>query len=256
MFRDIPFNQLGKAGYNRGINRAHVNNIKRNFCPDMVQPAIVSWRDGKYWIIDHQHQSQAIYELNGNDPNTLIKCDVRTGLTYEQEAELYYRLNTSLKKLTFADELIGLIEAKDPTALEFRALVESCGYVLVGNSNKTLKAVTLAMRIYSKAGGADRLRTILTITQASWPNNPKGVDSRIIDGLNYFVEKHENEFKMEECVKSLSKIEPQTIINQSATIYKNNDSRVYTRTYCTYVTIVKQYNTYKRYKLVPAIPGI
>ena len=101
MYKWIPFNQLAKAEYNRGIERSHLNEIKNNWSDDLKQAVIVSFRDGKYWIIDHQHQATAEYELNGKDPNILIYCDVRTRLTYEQEARLYYRLNTSSKRLKF-----------------------------------------------------------------------------------------------------------------------------------------------------------
>ena len=193
----IAYNQLCKAGYNRPINRTHVNNIKRNFCPDMVQPAIVSFRDGKYWIVDHQHQTQAIYERNGSDPNTRIRCDVRKGLTYEQEAELYYRLNTGSKPLGFNDKLAGLIESKDPKALEFRFTVESCGYVIGGNTGDSLNAIHTAWKIFNKPDGADTLTKVLTITKASWPSNNKGVHTHIIDGLVMFLERHGDEYKQD-----------------------------------------------------------
>ena len=154
----LRFNQLGKAGYNRGIRRVHVNKIKSNFHEDMVQPAIVSFRDGKYWIIDHQHQSQAIYELNDCDPNTKILCKVHTGLTYEQEADLYYWLNTSSMNLTFKDKLKGLIESKDATALEYQDVVESCGYTVSGRSAANLRALSTTWRIFNKPDGEKELQ--------------------------------------------------------------------------------------------------
>ena len=256
MFRDIPFNQLGKAGYNRGINRAHVNNIKRNFCPDMVQPAIVSLRDGKYWIIDHQHQSQAIYERNNNDPNTLIKCDVRTGLTYEQEAELYYKLNTGSRPLGFNDKLIGLIESKDPEALEFRATVEACGYTVDGRGANSLRAVKTAWKIFRKADGKDKLTQILKTTQACWPNNPNGAHLQIIHGLLLFLAYHGDEYKREYLVKALSPLDPKIVVNRATTFYKQMDSKAFTQPYCTYTTILNLYNTGKKNKLQPVAPGM
>lgn len=254
--KTIPFYQLGKAGYNRPVKRSHVNNIKRNFCPDMVQPAIVSFRDGKYWIVDHQHQTQAIYERNGNDPNTPIRCDVRKGLSYEQEAELYYRLNTGQVKLTFNDKMKGLVESKDQTALEFRFAVEACGYVIGGGMSNSLNAISTAWKIFKKPDGADKLTKILTITQACWPDNVKGVHTDIINGLSLFLDYHGGEFKQERLIKALASINPKTLVSKASSYYKQMDSKSFTKPYCMYSMMINLYNKGLRNKINPVAPGM
>lgn len=241
--KTLCFHQLGKAGYNRGINRAHVNKIKRDFHEDMVQPAIVSFRDSAYWIIDHQHQSQAIYELNGSDPNTPIKCKVLTGLTYEQEADLYYRLNTGSKPLNALDIIIGRIEAKEPVAVEFRDVVESYGYVIGGNTNNSLKAASTAFKLFERAGGKEMLSKVLDLTHQCWPSNPNGVNSKLIDGLVLFLNHHMDEYHKEHFVKVMSMIDPRSIVNKAVTFYKQMDSKAFTQPYCTYTELVNAYNT-------------
>lgn len=255
-FMNIPFNQLGKAGYNRGINRQHVNKIKNDFHEDMVQPAIVSFRDGKYWIIDHQHQTQAIYELNGNNPNILIRCDVRTGLTYEQEAELYYRLNTGSKHLSFSDLLKGQIEAKDTTALKYRDTVESCGYVIGGGTSNSLNALSLTYKIFNKPDGDKKLVQILALCKACWPNDKSGIDSRMIDGINLFLENHQNEYSRDRFVKMLSAQPPEEIIRKSVAYYKQINLRNFTQPYCTYMILITEYNNRLKNKLTPVQPKI
>lgn len=251
----LRFDQLKKAGYNRGVNRAHVNRIKRNFHEDMVQPAIVSFRDGNYWIIDHQHQSQAIYELNNSDPSTPITCIVHYGMTYEQEADLYYRLNTGSVKLSFADKLIGQIEAKDPTALEFRDTVESCNYVIGGYNSKSLKALSKAWEIFKKEGGKERLVKILSLTYACWPENPDGVSRQILDGIDLFLQHHGTEYREDHFVSSLAVIEPKEVQRKATTFYKQMDSRSFTKQYCTYAQLVTIYNRGLRNKITPAPPN-
>ena len=253
--RLIPFSQLAKAGYNRGISRAHVNKIKRDFHEDMVQPAIVSFRDAAYYVVDHQHQTQAIYELNGCDPNTLIKCDVRVGLTYEQEADLYYRLNTGSKALQFADKIVGLIEAKDPDALEFRDVVEQCGYVIGSNSSNSIRAVSAAWKIFQKSGGRQMLERILSLTHACWPGNVNGVDRRIMEGLEMFLTHHGEEYQAEHFVKTLSPVNPRSIAQKATAFYKQMDSKTFTRQFCMYTVLVNTYNTGLRNKLVAVTPG-
>ncbi len=252
----LRFNQLGKAGYNRGIRRTKVNKIKRNYHEDMVQPAIVSFRDGKYWIIDGQHRSQARYELNNCDPNTMILCDVRTGKTYEEEADLYIRLNTGQSKLTIKDELVGLVESKDATALQFQEVVKSCGYVLVGCSSNTLRALSTAWRIFNKPDGDKKLHQILELTYACWPANQKGAQSSMIDGIALFLKHHGDEFSKERFIKALSPINPNEIIRKSKTFYKQMDSKAFTQPYCTYTTLINCYNAGLRNKLTPAQPEV
>ena len=253
--RTIPFCQLAKAGYNRGIRRAHVNEIKNDFHEDMVEPAKVSFRDGVYYIVDHQHLAQAIYELNGCDPNTPIRCLVRTGLTYEQEADWYYRLNTGSKPLNAMDIIIGRIEAKDPVAVDYRNTVESCGYVVGGNTNKSLKAVGSTFKLFQKSGGKEALSQVLSLTYACWPDAPSGVDSRLIDGIVLLLRYHSSEFGREHFIKVMSVMDPRDIVKKSRIFYKQMDSKAFTGPYCTYTVLVTAYNTGLRSnKLVAVTP--
>lgn len=253
MTKKIPFNQLKKAGYNRPLNRQHVNDIKANFDEALVQPAIVSFRDGKYWIIDHQHQSQAIYELNGSNPGTPIDCDVRMGMTYEQEAELYYKLNTSSKQLKFNDKIIGLIEAKDEDAVKFRDMVEACGFdVVTRHASNSLNAVQTAWKYYNKGAGEERLAGALNLARECWPDC--GMSKTMLEGLVMFLDNHEDEYQRNHFVKNLSKATPGNIVNKARAYYKAVDSRAFTQPYCTYTILVADYNRGLKNKLVPVQP--
>ena len=240
MRRIIPFSQLAKADYNRSISRARVNEIKKHFHADQVNPVKVSYRDGKYWIIDGQHTSLVLYELNGLDPNTSIPCEVVNGLTDEQEADLFYRLNTSRKPLNTAEKLNSLIEARDPEALRFRSVVESHGYTIGGGRTTSLNAVTTALRIFERDGG--RLSDILTLTGACWPGNPKGAHSAIISGIDLFLTLHGDEYKPEQFVKKLSNVKPEHLLGDATFLYKQRAEKAYTKAVCMYSCILKQYN--------------
>ena len=222
MRKNIPFGQLAKAGYNRTISRVRVNEIKRNFHADQVNPVKVSYRDGKYWIIDGQHTSLVLYELAGRDPRTPIPCEVIDGLTYEQEADLFYRINTGSKPLNTAEKLNSLIEAGDPDALRFRSIVEFHGYTICGGRKNSLNAITVAWRVFGR--------------------DPKGVSSDIISGIDLFLSNHESEYKSEQFVKKLSKVNPEHLLGDAAFLYKQHRDRAYTKAVCTYACILKQYN--------------
>lgn len=252
--RAIPFNQLSKAGYNRPINRTRVNKIKREFCPALVSPAVVSFRDGKYWIIDHQHQTQALYEMNGYNSEMPVECFVYTGLTYEQEAELFYKLNTSTTGLTFTDKLVGLIEAKDDEALRFLAAVERCGYTIGTRGKNSLRAVSKAWKVFNMADGEALMSEILTLIHDCWPNNPDNARADIIDGILVFLKNHRDEYKRDRFVKALSTTDLKDLVHREKAFYGKMNHRAYTHPYCMYVQLVADYNVGLRNKLVPALP--
>lgn len=251
--RTIPFNQLAKARYNRGISRNHVNAIKGSFREDLVQPVLVSFREGKYYIVNGQHTAQAIYELNGNDPNTPIKCHVKTGLTYEQEADLYYNVNTYTQPLSTLDLTIGRIEANDAEAIRFRDVIESCGYVIGTNTNSSINAISLAWKLFRKDDG-EHLTRVLSLTHACWPNNKSGVDRRIIEGISLFLQYHGDEYKTEQFVKRLSAEDPKDLVRRANSYYAQMDSRAFTKAYCMYTIIANCYNArlHNRLDIVPA----
>lgn len=252
----IPYNQLAKGEYNRPIRRAWVNEIKRNYDDDLTSPAKVSYRDGKYWILDHQHLSQAQYERNGCDPNTMILCEVYEGLTYEEEAALYVKFNRAQKKPTFAEEFVGLIEAKDEERLRFRDTVEACGYTVGKRANSSLRAIKVTWNIFNKPNGDKELTRILELTKACWPDSISGADSRIIKGVELFIKNHGNEFDRKRFICALSAVNPNDLIKKAGTYYKQMDSKSFTQPYCMYSMLINSYNAGLRNKLTPRPPEV
>ena len=252
----IPYNQLAKGEYNRPIKRSWVNEIKHNYDEDLPSPAKVSHRDGKYWIIDHQHLTQAQYELNNCNPNTMILCEVYEGLTYEQEAALYVKFNKSQKKPTFAEEFIGLIEAKDEERLRFRDTVESCGYTIGKRANSSLRAIKVTWNIFRKPDGDKELTRILKLTKACWPDSINGADGRIIKGVELFIKNHGDEFDSKRFIKALSAISPSDLIKKAETYYKHMDSKSFTQPYCMYSMLINSYNARLHNKLTPRPPEV
>lgn len=251
LYQLIQYNQLisphenGNPGFNRGItgiNRAKVNEIKRNFDPNQVNPVIVSFRDGKYYIVDGQHTALAIYERSGEDPSTLIMCDVREGLTYEQEARLFYDWNTNSRKPSAADKIWALVCANDENAVEFKNLIERCGYTFGRKSANTINPIQTCWKIFNGRAGAKRLENILNLIHDTWPNDASAVNIIIVDGLNLFFKYNEYEFSPERFTKTFSAIDYKAIISDARALYKSMSDRAYTMPVCSYLMIGKKYN--------------
>ena len=73
-------------------------------------------------------------------------------------------------------------------------------------------------------------------------NDPKGVSSDIISGIDLFLSNHGDEYKPEQFVKKLSNVKPEHLLGDAAFLYKQHRDRAYTKAVCTYACILKQYN--------------
>ena len=80
--------------YQRVIT-ANVNIISKDWRNTLCDLLVVSYRENKFFIIDGQHRFYAAI-ANGIED---LPCIVHTGLTKEDEARLFVRLNTSRKTL-------------------------------------------------------------------------------------------------------------------------------------------------------------
>lgn len=250
-YQMIPFNQLisphenGNPGFNRGvtgINRAKINKIKREFDPDQVKPVVVSFRDGKYYVIDGQHTSLAIYELNGSDGGSLIYCDVREGLTYQQEAKLFYDLNTNSQPVSSADKIWALVVAGDSAAVEFYNLIERCGYTFGRRTGSSIRPIDTCWRIFNSSAGAERIEAILSLIHDTWPDDASAVSTSMVNGLNVLYEHNGDELNRTRFVRTFSAISPKSIIDDARSLYKSMSDRSYTMPVCAYLMIGRKYN--------------
>lgn len=71
--------------YQRGVERKRVELIARDFNEYIVNEPKVSFRNGRYYVMDGQHTIEGCILLNGGEDRPIL-CKVYTGLTMEQEA--------------------------------------------------------------------------------------------------------------------------------------------------------------------------
>ena len=78
--------------YQRGVERKRVELIARDFNEYIVNEPKVSFRNGRYYVMDGQHTIEGCILLNGGADRPIL-CKVYTGLTMEQEALLFAEQN-------------------------------------------------------------------------------------------------------------------------------------------------------------------
>ena len=103
--------------YQRGVERKRVELIARDFNEYIVNEPKVSFRNGRYYVMDGQHTIEGCILLNGGEDRPIL-CKVYTGLTMEQEALLFAEQNGHAAPLSAGIKLrakvVGGAEAVRP----------------------------------------------------------------------------------------------------------------------------------------------
>jgi hypothetical protein len=176
-----------------------------------MQVIDVSYRDGKYFVVDGQHRVAALKIIGEKS----AMCKVHQGLTYEEEAVLFIRLNKDRKGQTALSIFNSLFEAKDAMATAIKQIVELSGFYLPSSDThkrgNMIVAVSSLQHIYRNIG-ADGLQRELELIKKTWPSISEAVDRRILLGLYAFIKQYGKDFKDGDFIKTFSKITPQTII--------------------------------------------
>ena len=115
--------------YQRPVEQKDVDKIIREWNGREITPVVVSFRDGKFNVVDGQHHIEAMRQKAGGR-DVIVPCIIHTGMTYEQEAELYARLDRDKKRLTLRQYTKAVVEAgSDANIMEVKRLTEEVGFI-------------------------------------------------------------------------------------------------------------------------------
>ena len=113
--------------YQRPVKPSDVNALIRRWDPAYLSPIEVSFRDGSYNVINGQHRIEAMRKMNGG-ADVIVPCLIYTGLSYEQEAAMYYLLDKSSGRLKLSSAIKALLESgSDPSMIDIKQRIERAG---------------------------------------------------------------------------------------------------------------------------------
>lgn len=109
--RDLSSNQLTSGlPYQRPVEPEDVDRLIAKWDDRLLTPLVVSFRDGKFNVVDGQHRIAAMRKM-ADGGNVTVPCLIYTGLSYEQEAELYFKLDQSKGRLRLSHATKALLES-------------------------------------------------------------------------------------------------------------------------------------------------
>ena len=153
-------------------------------------------------------------------------CQVYYGLTYEQEAELYYKLDRAKGHLRLSSATKALLESgSNPEITEIRRLLEDAGFIwaLDKPTGEPFEIVPTraVINAYRLLGGAAFSR-MLELMAKTWRGTPSATKAFMISGMALFLKTYETKLDDHTFIKRMSAVDPEEIIRRGKADFSTN----------------------------------
>lgn len=165
----------------RELKAGRVDHIAANMDLEQLGTPTVNKRDGLFFIIDGQHRVEAYKQWIGEGwEDQQLHCWTYEGLTEEEEAERFLKLNDTLQVQAYDKFRIGY-NANRADEVEITAIVTKVGLTISkSKSEGAIGAVGTLRRVYKREGANVLSRTLGLIRDAY---GSPGLEAPVIDGL-------------------------------------------------------------------------
>lgn len=197
--RWIPLNRMVISDTaQRDLKQYRVDHLVAHFDDEQVGNLVVNERTGRFFIIDGQHRAAALKEVY--DDTHQVQCWTYVGLTEEEEAEKFLKLNDTLT-VGAMDKYLVSVEAGRAIETDIDRIVRACGLVVTHQRIEGgIGAVGTLRRVYVRAGAGVLGRTLRIIESAY---GTAGLESAVIDGIGLLCGRYNGELKDELAVLKL-----------------------------------------------------
>lgn len=200
--------------YQRSLDTRRVNRIVEEFDPNLVNPIKVSYREGKYWVIDGHHTMAALIAKN-NGKDLLVDCRVFYGMTWLDEVNLFLEQNGKYSRtVNINDKLRAMNNAGDPSISKMVKLTEKAGFVISFNGHKgnnRIVALSTLCKAFSNLT-EDEYGEYLALLKKTWGGVQDSLSREILQGTFVFYKTYKGKFSTKNFVNRLQKVAPYAII--------------------------------------------
>lgn len=185
----------------RELKPHRVDHLVANFDLEQIGTPVVSHRDQLFYILDGQHRIEALKEIGWGDQQ--IQCWTYTGLSEEEEAERFLKLNDTLVVDSFSKFRVG-VNAGRAEETDIDRIVRSEDLVVSRDRIPgAISAVGTLRRVYDR-GGPDCLSRTLRIVRDSYGD--AGMEAVVIDGIGLLCQRYNGELDEGKAITSLGKV--------------------------------------------------
>ena len=219
--RKIPLRQLEICqAYQRKLDMDWVNHIVTNFRSYLVSEMQVSYRNGHYYVFDGQHTKKALEILNGGD--YLVPCKVYRGMSEAEEAEMFYKYNTSKKHMSAMSIVKAQSVYGDDKVNEFLQCTRDAGFAIDATKpcrcRYGIAAVKKAKECFSVLG-AEIYSLMLATLRRTWNGAHWSVSSNMLSGMTTLIRVFGNDLKVGQFISRMSRFTDDDINKEAAQFY-------------------------------------
>lgn len=166
------------------FDQKRADRIAEEFDEDALGIFTVSRRpDGRLVLLDANHRRSAAVKKG----IARVLAKVFDGLSLEDEARIYRRLNETANLKNYAKFLAAVIE-RDPDALEITRIAAARGVRIASSGGQAGRpSTTRAIQVLYVAYRHDVLADTLDVLRAAWPDDQHALDSIPMQGVASFI---------------------------------------------------------------------
>jgi hypothetical protein len=170
--------------FQRPTKVSQVESIVKKYDDAQLGVITVSWRDGKYQVIDGAHRAKSLRDLG----YTHAYCVVLNGLNLAQEADYFRKQNQDRRQTTIGDNFKAGITAEDEQVIRINEIAMSHGFHIGTGVRKShrLRALTAVYDIVNNYG-YEVLDATLKLIAATWPGIRRAAQAEGLVGIAEFA---------------------------------------------------------------------
>lgn len=164
--------------------------LASEFDPDRLQNPTLNHRDSWFYIVDGQHRIEMLRQMGYGDQ--AVQCWVHTGLTEQQEADLFLFLNDNLPVNIMEKHKVGITAGRDIDC-EIDRIVRAQGLcVTLDEVPGAIGAIGTLYRVYHRADSTTLGRSLRLARDAY---GDPGLRAAVIDGLALLCQRYNGQLE-------------------------------------------------------------
>lgn len=195
--------------FNRDFDERRAQAMGRALDLSLIGAPVLSAReDGTFVVVDAQHRVGACKFAGYDQP---ILCEVVHGLTLDQEASLFLRLNENRKSVGGFDKFKAQLVAKNPVALDIEKTLKRVGLRVVKAPAKNgVMAIKALERVYHRGNLIETLTVLF-----SWSDGEASFfEGGLIVALSAFLSKYPTQVNRLDLVKKLRPLSADRVMSR------------------------------------------
>jgi hypothetical protein len=206
-----------------GLDQRRVEKYAANFKAALLGVITVSHRsNGTFVVLDGMHRVATCRQVGFQGT---VTCNVFTGLTVAEEAELFFGLN-DFKQPSALTKFDMRYKMGDADAVAIRTIAEEHGWTIApGSTHGYIAAITALERVYISAGGvlpdgqhAELLAQTLEILTAAWEWDSASVHQSMLEAVAQLLGRFGAAVDIKKLIAEMQGTRPQVLIGKARTM--------------------------------------